>query len=247
MRERAGLGPTRVSRARTISGEYCSSCEGTTRRWESGARGVRKEVVNMRETKGVRGEDWHQKARRGRAERTDEGCNVSNLGRHKRVRGAFSSRPPRAPHTVHVVLQMVRAVVVDHHHDLRHVQPAPGDGRGHHDGLDAALELVQGVVAVQLILRWVRVHGMSYSGARVVMMRWGVDNPRVLNGCLENIGEGGQGEEQRHKHAHLAAVQGQAGVARLEQVGEQLVALLLRDHGWMRRGQDEDEPVDQTA
>ena len=72
------------------------------------------------------------------------------------------------------------------------------------------------------------------------MMRWGVDDPRVLKKeCLENIGEGGQGEKLlvTHKHAHLAAVQGQAGVARLEQIGEQLVALLLRAHGWVRRGQ----------
>ena len=53
---------------------------------------------------------------------------------------------------------------------------------------------------------------------------------RALKGGLENVGEGGQGEKQTHKHAHLAAVQGEAGVARLEQVGEQLVALLLRVH-----------------
>ncbi|GIX64294.1 serine beta-lactamase mitochondrial, putative [Babesia caballi] len=74
------------------------------------------------------------------------------VGSQKGVRSTLVATTPSAPNAVHVVLNLVGKVKVNDHLDVAHVQTARSDVSRNHDGVLAALELVENPVALLLLL-----------------------------------------------------------------------------------------------
>ena len=83
-------------------------------------------------------------------------CNLRRRVREERHRHSLAvpvrRLPSRASHTMNIVLHAGREVVVDHHADVLHVQPARRHIGRHHDRHTPRFELVQHEVALALLL-----------------------------------------------------------------------------------------------